>query len=186
MTSRSSCLWFAALVALLVASPSSLMTQRVAAQAAAPAAAPPAQQPAPAKPEAGTPAATGVLMPGQNPLIPAMVNPALINVKIPDTVPEILSEIGSRDKQIHDLVEQGRFADVWLPAFEAKDLGLAIAGRASTLPTYKRRQLDPAVKRLMHAAWMLDAFGDLGNREQITAAYNNFDAAVNEIAAVFQ
>ena len=154
------------------------------ASAAAPVQAPPVQAPAPSTPAPGT--TPQILMPGQNPLIPAMVNPALINVKIPDTVPEIVAEINTRDKAIRDLVAAGRFADVWLPAFEAKDLGLALGSRSSQLPTYKRRLLDPAVSRLMHAAWMLDAFGDLGNREQITAAYGNFDAAVNEITALFQ
>ena len=155
----------------------------------APAAAAPPQAPAPAPPPAAaaqTPSTPTVLMPGQNPLIPALVNPALINVKIPDTVQEIVAEISTRDKQIRELVEAGKFADIWLPAFEAKDLALAIGARSAQLPTYKRRLLEPAVKRVLHAAWMLDAFGDLGNREQITAAYNNFDSAVTEIEELFQ
>ena len=34
--------------------------------------------------------------------------------------------------------------------------------------------LEPAIRRLLHAAWLLDAFGDIGNRDQITAAYTDF------------
>jgi hypothetical protein len=54
------------------------------------------------------------------------------------------------------------------------------------MPTYKRRDLDPAIKRLLQAAWLLDAFGDLGNREQVTAAYSQFSAAAAAIDALLQ
>ena len=113
-----------------------------------------------------------------------MINPALINVPIPGTLEEIVKEIGVRNQHIRELVDAGRFADIWLPAFEAKDLALAMNGYGPGMPTYKRRTLDPAIKQLLHAAWMLDAFGDLGNREQITAAYADFSSAVTAIEAL--
>jgi hypothetical protein len=115
-----------------------------------------------------------------------MINPALINVTIPGTLDEIVTEIGVRSRQIRELVEAGRFADIWLPAFEAKDLALALIGYGPGMPTYKRRDLDPAVNRLVHAAWMLDSFGDVGNREQITAAYADFSAAVTGIETLVE
>ena len=115
-----------------------------------------------------------------------MVNPALINVAIPSTLEEIVTEIGVRNRQISELVNAGRFADIWLPAFEAKDLALATIGYGPGMPTYKRRGLDPAVNRLVHAAWMLDSFGDLGNREQITAAYAEFASSVTAIETLVE
>jgi hypothetical protein len=123
------------------------------------------------------PAATGTTVPDPT----VMINPALINVPIPGTLKEIVTEIGVRNRRISELVDAGRFADIWLPAFEAKDLALAIIGYEPELPTYKRRGLDPAVNRLVHAAWMLDSFGDLGNREQVTAAYADFASSVTAI-----
>ncbi len=115
-----------------------------------------------------------------------LINQALINVPIPGTLEEILTEIAVRNRHISELVDAGRFADIWLPAFEAKDLSLAINGYGPAMPTYKRRDLDPAINRLVRAAWMLDAFGDVGNREQITAAYADFASAVTALETLLK
>ena len=115
-----------------------------------------------------------------------MINAALINVAIPGTLDEIVAEIGVRDRRIRELVDAGRFVDIWLPAFEAKDLALALNSYGPGMPTYKRRSLDPVIKQLLHAAWMLDSFGDLGNRDQVTAAYARFTSAVTALDALLQ
>ena len=115
-----------------------------------------------------------------------MVNAALLNVAIPGTLGEILTEIGVRDRQLRGLVDAGRFADIWLPAFEAKDLALALSSYGAGMPTYKRRGLDPAIRQLLHAAWMLDSFGDLGNRDQVAAAYAQFSSAVAALETLLQ
>ena len=117
---------------------------------------------------------------------PVMINAALINVPIPGTLDEIVAEIGVRDRRIRELVDAGRFVDIWLPAFEAKDLALALNSYGPGMPTYKRRNLDPVIKQLLHAAWMLDSFGDLGNRDQVTAAYARFSSAVTALDALLQ
>jgi hypothetical protein len=113
-----------------------------------------------------------------------LVNPALIQVAIPETVGEIVAEISARNRQIGELIDLGRFTDVWFPAFEAKDLALAISPHAAQIPTDKRALLEPTINRLLRAAWLLDAFGDLGNREQITAAYADFRSAVAGIESI--
>ena len=132
--------------------------------------------PVPNAPAATAPAASTATQ-ATSPDPPAMINAALINVPIPGTLDEIVAEIGVRDRRIRELVDAGRFVDIWLPAFEAKDLALALNSYAPGMPTYKRRSLDPVIKQLLHAAWMLDSFGDLGNREQVTAAYARFSSA---------
>jgi len=43
----------------------------------------------------------------------------------------------------------------------------------------------PAVNRLVRTAYLLDAFGDLGNKEKIAAAYERFAAAVQDIESAF-
>ena len=131
------------------------------------AAAGPAAGPAqPAAPAAATPSSAPI------------VNPGLPQVSIPETVGEIVAQIGTRNRQIGELIELGRFSDVWFPAFEAKDLALAMTAHAAQIPTDRRALLEPTINRLLRAAWLLDAFGDLGNREQITAAYADFTSAV--------
>jgi len=99
-------------------------------------------------------------------------------VAIPETVGEIIAQISARNRQIGELIDLGRFTDVWFPAFEAKDLALAMSAHAAQIPADNRPMLEPTINRLLRAAWLLDAFGDLGNREQITAAYADFKSAV--------
>jgi len=141
--------------------------------------------PAPPSPAAATvppvvpaPADTGSAVP--------IVNPALVQVTIPDTVGEIAAQIGTRNRQIGELIDLGKFADVWFPAFEAKDLALGLTAHTAQIPADKRARLDPAINRLLRAAWLLDAFGDLGNREQITSAYADFRSAVAGIQSLVQ
>ena len=153
-----------------------------------PSAAPSPQAPATAvrQPPVAPPAAAGPSTTQTPTSINDMVNPALVEVAIPATVEEIVTQITTRSRDIGELITAGRFADVWLPAFEAKDLTLALNGHSAEMPTYRRRLLEPALKRLLRAAWMLDAFGDLGNREQVTAAYGDFTSAVSAIQSLMQ
>jgi hypothetical protein len=145
----------------------------------APAPAPPraASSPSsgPAQSAASSPATTATTSTSSSAPI---VNPGLPQVSIPETVGEIVAQIGTRNRQIGELIELGRFSDVWFPAFEAKDLALAMTAHAAQIPTDRRALLEPTINRLLRAAWLLDAFGDLGNREQITAAYADFTSAV--------
>jgi hypothetical protein len=105
---------------------------------------------------------------------------------IPATIEEMIALLGAANRQIKNLIDGGAFADIWVPAFQAKDLALAMDARSAQLPTYKRAILEPATKRLLRAAWLLDAVGDIGNRAEITGAYADFSAAVAEIEALFQ
>lgn len=114
----------------------------------------------------------------------ALAAAPLIEVSIPDRVEDIVAEIGARNRRIGELIELGRFPEVWFPAFEAKDLALAISAHAARLPGDKQQLLEPAIKRLLQSAWLLDAFGDVGNREQVTAAYKDFQSAVSGIESL--
>ena len=48
--------------------------------------------------------------------------------------PEVLRLLGERVTIIGDLVRKGAFSEVWVPAFQAKDLALALDVRTRTLP----------------------------------------------------
>jgi hypothetical protein len=72
-----------------------------------------------------------------------------------------------------------------VPAFQAKDLALALDEHQSELTPERRRIAEPAIARLVRVAYLLDAFGDIGNKQQITDAYAKFVEAANDIHAAF-
>jgi hypothetical protein len=116
---------------------------------------------------------------------PIGIDPGLIPLPIPDTVPEMLAQLSQRTEQIRRFIEQGAFANVYVPAFQAKDLALALDDRKKDLRPEHLKIAEPAIKRLVRSAWLLDAFGDMGNKQQITEAYTQFAAAVKDVESVF-
>ena len=150
--------------------------------AAAPAAAPPAATPAPA---AATPAASPApAAPELTETLPN-VDPALVTLPIPETVPEMLAQLKTRTEQIRSFIDKGAFAAIYVPAFQAKDLALALDDHVRTLPAERRKVVEPAITKLVRSAWLLDAFGDIGNKQQISVAYDRFVEAANDIHTSF-
>jgi len=113
------------------------------------------------------------------------VDPALIPVPIPETVPEMLAQLRTRTEQIRAFIDKGAFAAIYVPAFQAKDLALALDEHKKELPDDRQRIAVPAIGRLVRSAYLLDAFGDLGNKQQIIEAYDRFSSAVKEIESAF-
>ena len=130
---------------------------------------------APSAPEFGSDAAP----------IPSGVYPALIPLPIPDTVPEMLAQLRARTEQIKGLIDKGAFGEIYVPAFQAKDLALALEVHQDQLPAENRRIAEPAITRLVRSAYLLDAFGDIGNKQQIAAAYVQFAEAARNIQSAF-
>jgi hypothetical protein len=112
------------------------------------------------------------------------IDPALIQVPIPETVPDILVQLRTRDRQVRELIDRGNLAAVFVPAFQARDLAIALEPRLATLAA-SRDATGAAIVQLVRAAWTLDAAGDTGNREQATAAYTVFHQAAVAIDAAF-
>src|SRR5207247_7211083 len=90
------------------------------------------------------------------------------------TYGELLAQLRERSREISSIVDRGAFAELYVPAFAAKDLALGIEARAADAPSPRRAEIEAATSRLVRAAWMLDGAGDLGNRSQITDAYARF------------
>jgi hypothetical protein len=144
--------------------------------------------PATTSPTAAAPAAApGAPAPGDPPLLEVAsgVDPALVPVPIPDTIPEIKAQLKTRTDQIKAFIDRGSFASIYVPAFQAKDLALALDARKDTLTADKRKVAQPAIAQLVRSAYLLDAFGDLGNKQQIVDAFTIFSAAVTDIDASF-
>lgn len=113
------------------------------------------------------------------------IDPALVPLPIPDTVPEILAQLSTRTDQIRSFIDKGTFAAIYVPAFQAKDLALALDEHKGELTPERRKIAEPAIAKLVRSAYLLDAFGDIGNKQQISEAYAKFVEASKDIHAVF-
>jgi hypothetical protein len=99
--------------------------------------------------------------------------------RIPDEADEIYSEIGKRNQRLIELIGAGSWADLYIPALEAKDLVLALrakAGEGVALPA----------KTLVRAAWLLDTYGDLGNRLEVEKAYRLFEEGMSALEKAYE
>ena len=138
-----------------------------------------------AAPTAPAPAARSTSTSTTTPDVSSGVDPALVPLPVPDTVPEILSQLRTRTDQIRSFIDKGWFASIYVPAFQAKDLALALDAHKNNLSAEKRKIAEPAIAKLVRVAYMLDAFGDLGNKQQITEAYAKFIEAEKDIQSSF-
>ena len=116
---------------------------------------------------------------------PAPGGPASSLFEVPDDPADVLTLLGERVKIIGDLVQKGAFGEVWVPAFQAKDLALALDVRTRTLPRPRRAKATLAVERLVRAAWMLDASGDTGNRADVEQAYAALTRAAADVEMMY-
>lgn len=103
----------------------------------------------------------------------------------PEKTADLVKQLGQRKQEISDLITAGRFAEVYVPAFQAKDLALVLDQRARELPLVKRAAVSAAIERLVRTAWQLDAAGDLGERARIMAIFTTFAAEADDVIAAF-
>ena len=101
----------------------------------------------------------------------------------PPPVPALVAQLRQRAREVAAAIDRGAFGELYVPAFAAKDLALAIDARAVDAAPPRRAEIEAATSRLVRAAWMLDAAGDIGNADQIRDAYSRFAAALNELDA---
>jgi len=141
--------------------------------------------PEPRRSAAESPAREGGPPEGNTIEIAPSMETALIPTPIPDTLPEILAQLKIRTDQIRTFIDRGSFASVYVPAFQAKDLALALDAHQDAIAPDKRKLAQPAIAQLVRSAYLLDAFGDLGNKQQITDAFTVFEAAVKDIQSSF-
>ena len=133
-------------------------------------------------PSAAAPAAAA---PDTAPDVSSGIDPALVPLPIPDTVPEMLAQLKTRTDQIRTFIDRGTFAAIYVPAFQAKDLALALDEHKNELTPERRKIAEPAIAKLVRSAYLLDAFGDIGNKQQITEAYAKFVEAAKDIHSVY-
>jgi hypothetical protein len=150
-------------------------------------AAPPARRSVtqPLSQPATPPAAAPTTTPATSPSTPAPELDPLTPAPIPTSMSGMLEQLEIRQQQVGELIERGDFAAVWVPAFQAKDLAIALEPHVAHLGANQRDAGEPALARVVRTAWLLDAAGDLGNRAQIEAVYTSFKAAVADVLTTF-
>ncbi|MDP6580679.1 MAG: hypothetical protein QF681_08490 [Vicinamibacterales bacterium] len=104
---------------------------------------------------------------------------------IPDDAGQIAAEITIRSQQIAEMIGRGAFTEIFIPALQAKELALALQGHGSELPVSDRNQVRIAVRHLVRAAYLLDWYGDLGNKNDVDSAYGVFGTAVVTIGTIY-
>ncbi len=108
-----------------------------------------------------------------------------IRPRIPEQTSEIVQGISARNDEIASLVATGGFTEIFIPALQSKELALALHDRAEDLPAQERDMVRIAVRSLVRAAWLLDWYGDLGNKQQVSEAHDIFDEAVDLITEIY-
>lgn len=109
----------------------------------------------------------------------------LLASNLPSSAPELLKLLEQRTQEVHQAIQDGQFGYVYIPTMLSKDIALAIGDHVDQLPEARRVQASAAVRRLVLASWELDLYGDLGNKEKITDAYNSFSTAFADIKAAY-
>ncbi|HEX6657995.1 MAG TPA: hypothetical protein VF065_07925, partial [Ilumatobacter sp.] len=132
------------------------------------------------------PAAATMPAPTFTPPPPVPTESDPLTAPIPVSMADLLSELRSKDGEVRDLIARGDFAAVWVPAFRAKDLAIALEPHLAHLTAAKQDAGGPALSRVVRGAWLLDAAGDVGNRQQVEAAHATFTTAVAEVITAFQ
>ena len=108
-----------------------------------------------------------------------------IRPRIPEATSDLVADIGARNEEIRALVAEGGFTEIFIPALQSKELALALHDRADTLSVRDRNNVRIAVRSLVRAAWLLDWYGDLGNKQQVSDAYDILNEAVIQIDRVY-
>jgi hypothetical protein len=93
----------------------------------------------------------------------------------------LLTDLRSRREEVASLVEQGALGGLYVPALQAKDLALDIQSRQRGA---NQDAIEESVRQIVLAAYQLDTYGDLGDGEQVAAAYRRFSAAIARLDSI--
>ncbi len=154
--------------------PASAPVAQTAARAVSP---PPAPQPSAAQGPAQ--AAAGMTT------IVAPFDPAQLAEPLPASAPELLQILTRRAEEVQTLIAGGQFGAVYVPAILTKDIALALDNHVQSLPAARQVQAAAAIKRVVLAAWQLDAYGDLGDGRKLADAHAVFAAAVSDLKVAY-
>jgi hypothetical protein len=101
------------------------------------------------------------------------------------SVKTLLNLLTLCEAEVKTLIADSQFGYVYQPTMFSKDVALALETHLNEIPESRRVAATSAIKRVVLAAWLLDAYGDMGNKDRLTGAYNQFAAAVADVKAAY-
>ncbi len=104
---------------------------------------------------------------------------------LPKVSADLLRLLSMCSTEVDTLIKDGQFGFVYQPTMLSKDIAIALEDTTAELPNRQRAQASNAIRRVVLAAWMLDLYGDLGNREKLTDSYTTFAAAIADIKTAY-
>ena len=125
------------------------------------------------------------LLAGEIAPMPPALAAALDESVLPKTIPALVTELRKRVGDVDSLVKQGSLAEVWLPAMATKTVALVLGDRAGDLPAARQADVASAVSRVVSSTWLIDGYGDLGNRAKIVEAYDQLASAVGDLEGAY-
>jgi hypothetical protein len=131
-----------------------------------------------------TPPVSNLAMPDLS-QAPVALAGALDEASLPNDVPALLAELTKRSLEVDALIKDGNLSSVWLPAMGTKTVALALEAHNTRLSEPQRVAASAAMKRVVVAAWQIDAYGDLGNKQKISQAYDQLAAAVTDLKTAY-
>ena len=121
--------------------------------------------------------------PGPGPIQPRRPEDDLV---IPATATGIVAEMGARDERVQVLIRGQEYKSLFVPSFEAKVFALELEKKMTAAETGNRRlRLERAVKEVVRGAWLLDHFGDQGDRPEVLKQYRVFSGGVKELKVLY-
>lgn len=122
---------------------------------------------------------TVITLPEGGPTIAGPPSPLFADRQpLPTTPAGIAEQIGLREKRINEFMQAGQYGQLFIPALEAKELALRLEAHIATLPPAERPSLNGAVKDIIRGAWLLDMYGDLGNRLKVQESFKIMEPGI--------
>jgi hypothetical protein len=115
----------------------------------------------------------------------ARTDALLLSDALPRNSKALLNLLGMCSDEVQKLVQGSQFGFVYQPTMLGKDIALALENYINEVPAARRAQASDAIRRTVLAAWQLDMFGDMGNQEKITEAFNHFAAAIAAVKTAY-
>ncbi|MDR1988644.1 MAG: hypothetical protein LBQ09_00265 [Acidobacteriaceae bacterium] len=105
--------------------------------------------------------------------------------RLPQAVPDLINVLTERFEEIQKLIAEGALGQAWLPAMGTKTVALVLDSKSASLPAAQREAVSAAAKRIITAAWEIDAYGDLGNGKKIIEAFGRLSSAVADLKGAY-
>jgi hypothetical protein len=97
-----------------------------------------------------------------------------------------LAQLHVHTGEVNKLLETGGFLEMYVPALAAKDIALELEEYTNdVVPGQQRQTATNAIQKLVAAAWLLDMYGDQGDKPKLEQAYTVFASAVKQIDELY-